>query len=685
MAYDRYTYANNRYSVSLYREGASSTAPARRIKLWGESPLVVERDARRSMDARWGTRTELHLVSETHYAYEHIVLDEREWWMEVKTGTTLIFKGRVERGLYEEQYDSIPYECTLTASCGIKRLDDYRLDIDALPRTERQVTPLWEVIKGCLRLTGQSEVEAAGDVAPWLTAAHINAEIYRTDEDGLISSETAGEVLDGILSSLGLVCYHTGAKWRIERVSHLATSTPVVLETSEHYLEGTPSLETEAAMGSIRINLPEERSQNVYRLKPATLPLPTCPYSEDYFSESMPPLFTLSASKGIAQRATRPSVREQARGMQVRIPYVAKEAVALSIPYNPPREATGIKIDIELGFEGLEGWDGDLLAVAEIKAGNSMEPEFMSARGGVCYAATDNKDPKQFRRLPQTATEVRDNSLIGQRLFCLGMGKEGANTFRSVWSVTPKDKMQYQAYYKTSINDYIRNHLPYAKVSRSELEGGKMAKFGFVSDLVYPQTIEIHEQRKRDRGISYKVDLTTLAVYIPLRFYAVRDGLEATEITPSTVMVGRIYITYEYAHEGEYDRFVVADMGKAYLRKGEPIDLTYTTRITGVALPPSLKGQLTDKDGKPLEDIGGRTIPEWVAASYFATMAKPHDTLSLTTATPTPYPVGTLFRLRNRPHHTYRLMGSRYDARLGTSELTLSDAPSPLDATRYDL
>ena len=103
MSYDRYTYANNRYSVSLYREGASSTAPTRRIKLWGESPLVVERDARRTMDARWGTRTELHLVSETHYAYEHIVLDEREWWMEVKTGTTLIFKGRVELGLYEEQ------------------------------------------------------------------------------------------------------------------------------------------------------------------------------------------------------------------------------------------------------------------------------------------------------------------------------------------------------------------------------------------------------------------------------------------------------------------------------------------------------------------------------------------------------------------------------------------------------
>lgn len=685
MSYDRYTYANNRYSVSLYREGASSTAPARNIKLWGESPLVVERDARRTMDARWGTRTELHLVSETHYAYEHIVLDEREWWMEVKTGTTLIFKGRVERGLYEEQYDSIPYECTLTASCGIKRLDDYRLDIDSLPRTERQVTSLWEVIKGCLRLTGQSEVEAAGDVAPWLTAAHINAEIYHTDEDGLISSETAGEVLDGILSSLGLVCYHTGSTWRIERVSHLATSTPVVLETSERYLEGTPSLETEAAMGSIRINLPEERSQNVYRLMPTTFPLRTCSYSEDYFYVNNPPLFMLSASSGIAKRATRPSAREQARGMQVRIPYVAKEAVALSIPYNPPREATGIKIDIELGFEGLEDWDGDLLAVAEIKAGNSREPEFMSARGGVCYTATDRKDPTKFQRLPQTATEVRDNSIMGQFLFCVGMGKEGANTFRSVWSVTPRDKMQYQAYYKTSIDDYLRNHLPYAKVSRSELEGGKMAKFGFATDLVYPQTIEIHERRLQDRGVSFKTNLTTLAVYIPLRFYAVRDGLEAAEITPTTVMIGRIYITYEYANKGEYDRFVVADMGKAYLRKGEPIDLTYTTEIKGVALPPSLKGQLTDKDGKPLQDLGGRTVPEWVAASYFATMAKPHDTLSLTTATPTPYPVGTLFRLRNRPHHTYRLMGSRYDARLGTSELTLSDAPSPLDDTLYDL
>lgn len=686
MSYTRYNYSNNRYSITLYREGSASNAPTRHIKLWGDSPLLVERDERAPMEARWGMRCELHLTSETHYAYEHIVLDDRDWRMVVTVGGEQIFSGRVERGLYEESYDSLPYECVITASCGIKRLDDYRLNLDTLPRSEMQLASLREIVLACLKLSGESKVEFRGNSEGWLNTAHINPEIYRTDEEGMISTETAGEVLDGILSSLGLICYHTGSKWCIESVSELPNKESVTLETQEHYLEGTPTLRTEAAIGSVRINLPSEGRQSVYTLHPPTAPLPICPYSEDYFKVGLPPLLRLSASAQLAKGVRLPDTLERSRGITLHVPYVAGEALALSIPYNPPQGATGVKIEIELGFKGLEeGDDGEIQAVAEIKACDDKEPHFLSCWGGHCYSGVDKTDPTQFRRLRQAHNELRDNSLSGQLCYLYGEAKEGINAFRSLYSSLSRRQYDDPVMPRLMVHEVLRNHLPYAKVQRSDLKGGKMGRFSFSTDLVYPQTLEIHNERRRDRGLSHNTQLSRIALYIPMRFWLTGSSKEVIDITPTELLIGRVYITYEYAAKGEYDAFVIADRKGSYQRKGEDIDLRYTTRIKGITLPPSLKGQLTDSRGTPLESLYGRTTPEWIASAYFAAMGKPHDTLTLTTNTPTPYTVGTRFRLRNRPGHSYRLMGSRYDVRGGTSELTLAEAPTHLEETRYDL
>lgn len=683
MTYQRYIYRNNRYTVTLRREGASATSPTREVRLWGDSPLIVERDARGAMDSRWATRCELHLVAETHYAYEHIALDHKDWILEVSVEGTPIFTGRVERGLYEESYDAIPYDSVLIASCGLKRLDDYRLEVDNIPRNEMQLSSLWEVIKACLKLTGTTEVSASGDIASWLTTAHTNPEGYRTDEDGYISTEMAGEVLDGILSSLGLICYHDGARWRIESVSHISTSTPVTLETDEHYLESTPSLSTEAGTGSLRLNLPSERNNTAYSIAPATAPLPNCSYSQDYYRDRTPQPLKLSASPILAPQAQLPTAIERAKGMQIRLPYIAEQAIATAIPYAPPPEATKAKIEIEIGLGNIDDTypDIEVQAVAEIKICDTHTPLFVASRDGLCYTSIVNGDPTKMQLYKCRPNEERGGASYP---VVMGAGKEGINTFKSPYARRGRNVMGNINDRITELSNEIHNRLPYCKVRRRDLQGGRLARFVFVVDLPYPQMVEIHERRKQDMGISYKADMAYLSLYIPMRFWHIGDKSE--KMTPSEVTIGRIYIRYESDEDNtEYDSFVLADRGERYLRKGEPIDLRYITHVQGLSLPYDLKGQLLDSKGNALQALGGRTNPEWMASAYFAVMAQPHDTLTLTTNTQAPYSVGTLFRLRNRPNHTYRLMGSRYDVRQGTSELTLSDAPTQLDTTSYDI
>lgn len=682
MSYQKYQYSNTRYTVTLYQEGASANAPTRRLRLWGESPLIVERDTRGVMDSRWSTRCELHLVSDTHYAYEHIVLDKQHWRIEVSVDGEKIFSGRVERGLYEENYDSLPYEVVITATCGLKSLDDYRLDIDSLPRTSMQLTSLWEVIKGCLKLTGTSEVRASGDIASWLTTAHINREDYRTNENGLRSTQMAGEVLDGILSSLALICFHTGKRWMIESVSARSTSLPIVLETRDRYLEGTPTLQTEAPIGSLRINLPSEESDSTYTLAPVTLPMSSCAYSQDYMNIAPAPSLQLSAAPRMSQGAKLPTASERARGVVVRLPYIENEAIGATIPYHPPQGATGIKVEIELGFDGISEVEveEEIQVVCEMKICDTHRPLFMASCGGVCYVGVDHVDPKTMHYYKKISVEERrDNYPV-----LYGAGKDNVATFKSVWSVIPRHKMQYDAYNKTTIDDYTRDHLTYSKVQKKDLRGDKLGCFSFYADLPYPQMVEIHEQRKKERGISYRADMQQLSVYIPMYFWSFRNQ-QSEAFQPKEILVGRISFRYEFADKEEYDTFLIADRGKSYLRAGEPIDLTYTTEIAGILLPSNLKGQLRTADNQKISTLGGRTNSEWIAASYFATMAEPHDTLTLTTNTKSPYQVGTLFQLRNRPKHTYRLMGSRYDVKQATSELTLGEAPKALETTTYDL
>lgn len=689
MTYDRYTAHVGKIAITLERAGARPTAPSRELTLWGEEPLIIERDTRSPLDALWSTRCEVHIMSETHYMLEPLLHDDREWLVKmVDASSTPLFVGRLERGLYEEQYDRLPYETTLTAVCGLKTLSDYHLPIRSLPRaTESQLTSLYDVVKACLKLTGVSEVETLGDAATLLATAYVNADGYRTDEDGMRSSQKASDVLEGILRSLGLVVYQVGGKWRIHSTAHRWMGT-TMLETDTHPLYETPRLEAEARYGSVRINLPSDDLDTLYPLKPVILPLKgVSNHKTNYFAQTFVNPLELCATQAIAPRAKLPTPEQQAKGMQVILPYVHDEGIVVSYPYDPPRGAKGFTVTVELGFpedilpEGTPG-DVDILAVAEIKLVDNehRSTELVATLQAPAYKMALD-DPKDCPIVAGVAEEERERK-SGFFLWHdwddkSGKAKDGMATFTSHYAARLAKEDADPANFTVS----IRNHLPYAQVKIKDTVGAKvLGAYSFTTLLPFPQTLEVHKHRKRI-AVS---KLSHILVQIPMRFWLALDG-QSSEFVPKSVAVGNISISYDYRDEQEgQDTFLIADRGQDYVREGEPCDLTYTTLVEGCKLSTQLKGLVRSKTGIPLTTLGGKTLPERVAANYFALLGEPHDTITLSTDAPTPLATDRIYTLRNRQGHRYHIAGERWDAYHKRSELTLTTAPTTLDTTTYE-
>lgn len=686
MNYKKYTFKSSSLAIELRQKGAESWTPSRPIKLWGDSPLIIERDTADTLAARRGMRAELHLVSETQYALEHIALDNKEWLLDITEEGRTIFRGRIERGLYEESYDSTPYEVVLTASDGLRQLDDSPLDIDKLPRNAEGLTPLWEVVKSCLALTPTRDISASGVVATWLASSYTNVDGLRTMEDGLRSTRKAGDILDDILSSLALTVYQEGDNWRIVRLCDIDSSTAnaLTLETSEYPLYATPSLKVAAAIGAVRLNLPSDTHESEEQLLPPKKPLDRC-HHDDFLGTQMPPRGRLSlSSEQLIEGATLPSASEQEKGIQLLLPYILGDALAVAYPYNPPPEARGLTFVVEVGFDdNLTSEENDEAAIellAEVKIGTITTPQLIAAETDTCYLASGTNPICQV--LPAAAGEQR--TYTSYIPYLQGGPREGRTAFLSPWSVGDE-----AAHFAES----VERHLPTAEAKRYSLREGRLARFSFSCDLPYPQTLEIHNARLREgEKPLYEIDLTTLAIYIPLRF-SIAETKEIknkqkkikTPFHPSRIKIGRISLRYDCTDTIQYEQYLYCDRKNSYQREAEEVQLAYTTAMQGIRLPNNLKGLLLDESGQPLRQISGRTSAEWVVASLFSLRGKPTDTLTLTTRTRRAFAPGQLFRLRNRPGHTYRIAGSRYDVRQQEYELILTDIPTPIEETRYDL
>lgn len=683
MTYSSYTaHVGTDTSVRLYRRWASTTAPSRTVVLSGDSPLIIEREDREALDPRWRHRCELTILSETHYQYEHIAHDSVDWIVEVRQRGALIYTGIVERGLYEEQYEGLPYDVRITATCGLALLDDRELPYRGVPRNAIALASLYDIVTTCMRQidVGRSlSIDCLGDAKQLLSGAYIDTEIYRTDEDGQRKYAPMGEVVDGILSSLGLYIYSDGAKWVIAPCVPAGQSTPVKIET----IYDGASLESESAVGSVRIELPTDRSESYVPIQPPHTPVALCSLpSKNLKGPLSVPLQQLSVTQALTE-----SVSMSDKYDAVVLPYRSEERIAVMVPYRLAQGANGFDISFELGFPGEEISDevrDEIQAVIEAYiVSPQMEIEMVGTFLSPLYAC-DAYRPTGCKMLPAVPEEHRKEPDGKLCLRYYGYLKEG---FES--SFTSYDAMWYSLYPTTpkSHGQFVKrvpNYLPWSCVGMNRLRDGRLARFSFSVLAPFPQTSEVHERVRQMSTPDYHFEPKYLVIYLPMRFWrkGTREDIKVYE--PKKVAVGRISVSNTWREEPQFDTFVDADRGDGYLRKGEAVSLTYTTLADRLLLPDSLRGMLRDQAGDPLDKLPASSdAVSHIAQRYFACYGHTTDTIHLSTPTTHTYAPASIYTITGRPNGKYVLSGSRYDVVSEECELTLRSAPSSLETTNY--
>ena len=94
MPYTRYiAHSGSDTTVQLLRHGAPDFDPQREITLSGASPIILELETREPLEPRWRQRCSITLLSESHYAYEHILHDTRPWHLIITHHNQRIFRG----------------------------------------------------------------------------------------------------------------------------------------------------------------------------------------------------------------------------------------------------------------------------------------------------------------------------------------------------------------------------------------------------------------------------------------------------------------------------------------------------------------------------------------------------------------------------------------------------------------
>lgn len=139
------------YTITLERDDASTSHPMRELTFYGEG-FTIEREPQETiMTPILPTRLVLYLQSEANFQFEHIARDTHEWTARLQLDDKTIFLGRIETGLYEEDFAEPPYEVRLTATCGLQSLYDRDLIAEEIPVNQAGVISVRDFINHLLK------------------------------------------------------------------------------------------------------------------------------------------------------------------------------------------------------------------------------------------------------------------------------------------------------------------------------------------------------------------------------------------------------------------------------------------------------------------------------------------------------------------------------------------------------
>ena len=711
--YNRYSIEANvdsdhRHKIILEREGAQSNETTRSIEMEGEG-YTLERNAPDSLFAPLRSmRLEVPLISESNFQFEHFIKESKKWRATLYINDTVYFKGVIENDLYEEEYKAPPYTVTLRAVCGLSRLQDKYIDLERIKTNERGLSSIKDIILHCLKMT-DVELPVRFQSLRGLTLEnyYLDPEMFRTSREFVRNTDKAGDVLEKLLRSFSLVCYQKAGEWIVER----ATARPsieeaILLDSDEYKLYGSPSLSTEGAIGSTKINLASETFSSVFRMPLPTFPLPSIVHPRKFLGEYEATPRALCVSKTMRNEA--PEVDEAAKGaIAVLYPSDSDERIAFLSPISVSEDIKEIDIEIELGFEGVGELENsvDIQTLAHIELGDEKET-FYLANYDLAYRYHAEKDKIYKGAIANDETgDVMTIDFFGEMTYrANGWHKEeGHLIFSSPFSRFAHDwkNKHYDIVELTKIyNEKAISTLPWSRINSVKFKDSKLQKFSFKVARLW-DSVKHYDQIGREKyRLKKKPQTTHLLVSIPSFVWRMKDKNQGEKITPSKILVGKIEVKYNYEEERNVEEFFVADLGTGFVREGEEIDLEVSTLIENITQPADLKGMLLNEKGEALKylfsvfvkredelsavqrkDIN---IVEDVAQHYFSVYAHTRDVLQLELDLKTPLDIDRVYKMKTRKGHEYRIIGSIYRPFQEIEEVTLHELPQPLEETRYE-
>ena len=685
------------YTVTLERDDASTSHPMRELTFYGEG-FTIEREPQETiMTPILPTRLVLYLQSEANFQFEHIARDTHEWTARLQLDDKTIFLGRIETGLYEEDFAEPPYEVRLTATCGLQSLYDRDLIAEEIPVNQAGVISVRDFInhllKGAYPRGYQRNSLFRQSVAN--EPIYIDPLAYDSSDKPL----KQGEVLETLLHDLCLNVRSSGGLFVVAPALYFpANGTPYKLGSQETPIYATPQLQSDRGIGQLHLTLPSEETPTLAPYRTPKDPVDIGSIEHLYGAKGKvnpPKIHQLAVTQATTAKA--PSADEQQRGVTLKLFRTAQnttqQGVLLGTFIEAPIWKTPIDVTVPMRFTMAEGKEhprtGDIQLCIDAYL---CYHDTVTGQCEVCYQATIGNVYICFYKNLFTDISVDELEQVN-RYYQLG-------SLGSVQLFGMRPKEQSTAGWTRSgflmnapddnLAKELEAHRNYSKVPATDLfVPGEFANFHYT---FLPPLRHLMEHIN-DKCVQSGKRRTPTPNYLLLRissdFWRVQDKDDVTRFYPDRIDLGKVTVKYRSKEDKEhpYTEWLTADRATTYLRRLEE-QLTYATSEASLVQPIGLRYKFLNQQGDWLPTIqGGRTLVEYFAEQYMRAYARPYDTLTATVRSQArPHGIDLQqYSVKGRPGRTYYAMGSLYHPGEGSSEeLTLIEVPtSQPEETRF--
>ena len=685
------------YTVTLERDDASTSHPMRELTFYGEG-FTIEREPQDTiMTPILPTRLVLYLQSEANFQFEHIARDTHEWTARLQLDDKTIFLGRIETGLYEEDFAEPPYEVRLTATCGLQSLYDRDLIAEEIPVNQAGVISVRDfvnhLLKGAYPRGYQRNSLFRESVAT--EPIYIDPLAYDSSDKPL----KEGEVLETLLHDLCLNVRSSGGLFVVAPALYFpANGTPYKLGSQETPIYATPQLQSDRGIGQLHLTLPNEETPTLAPYRTPKDPVAIGSIEHLYGAKGKvnpPKIHQLAVTQ--ATTASAPSADEQQRGVTLNLVRTSQnttqQGVLLGTFIEAPFWKTPIEVTVPMRFTMADSKasprTGDIqLCIDAYLCHNDTA----TGQCEVCYQATIGNVYTCFYKDLFTDISVDELEQVNRyyQLGSLGLpqlfGMRPKEQSTAGWTRSgflinaPDDKLA----------DELEANRNYSKVPATDLfVPGEFANFHFTFLPPLRHLMEYINDKCAQSGKRRIPTPNYLLLRISSDFWRVQDKDDVTRFYPDRIDLGKVTVKYQSKEDKEhpYTEWLTADRATTYLRRLEE-QLTYATSEASLVQPIGLRYKILNEQGDWLPTIqGGRTLVEYFSEQYMRAYARPYDTLTATVRSQArPHGIDLQqYSVKGRPGRTYYAMGSLYHPGEGSSEeLTLIEVPtSQTEKTRF--